>query len=196
MKPLFNKTRPLSWTAISSFQYNPEQWYKKYVLGEDLGTSREMKFGKIVGKKLETDLKYLPQIPRHSKMEHPFKVMFGKIPMTGYADTFCDKTNRKLAEYKTGKKPWTQKRVDEHGQIDMYCLMNLITNKIRPEDVEITLAWMPTQDNGDFSISFVEPIEKNIKIFRTKRTTTQILNFGAFINQIYKEMEKYAQEHE
>lgn len=197
MKKLtFDKTRPLSWSAISSFEYDPEQWYKKYVLKEEDPASKEMLFGSLIGKQLEKNSSFLPSIIRHSKMEHCFKVTFGKIPLVGYADSFCTITNRKLAEYKTGKKAWDQKRVDEHGQLTMYCLMNYITEKISPEEIDITLIWMPTQENGDFTISFVEPIEENIKIFKTKRTMQDILKFGARIKSTVKAMEEYAQNHE
>lgn len=189
--------RPMSWSQISSFEYDPEQWYRKYYLNEAPDTSKEMEFGKKIGKKLETDSRFLPMIPRHSKMEHPFQCKFGKIPagLIGYADTFCDQTCRKLSEYKTGKKAWTQSRVDDHGQIDMYLLMNYIINKVRADDVEITLVWMPTQDNGDFSISFVEPIGNYIKIFHTKRTMVDILQFGKRINSVYKQMKEYVKNH-
>ena len=196
MKPTFNKDRALSWSAISSFHYDPEQWYKKYVLLEPQEGSKEMDFGKEVGKKLETDPTFLPQIERLSKMEHPFNVVFNGIKMVGYADSFCDKTNRRLSEFKTGKKAWDQKRVDEHGQITLYCLMNYITTKVKPEEMDITLVWMPTQENGDFSISFVEPIEKNIKQFKTKRTMKDILMFATYINDTIKDMESYAQAHD
>lgn len=189
------KDKPLSWSAISSFMYDPEQWYKKYVLDQKQDQTVEMEFGKTIGKMLETDAKYLPQIPRHSKMEHQFKCKFGDIELVGYADTFCDKTFKKLSEFKTGKRAWDQKRVDTHGQIDMYLLMNWIMNKIKPEEVEISLVWMPTQDNGDFSISFVEPIEQNIKIFKTKRRMADVLRFGVMIKNIYKQMELYERRH-
>lgn len=190
MKIDFNK-RPLSWSALSSFEYSPEQWYSRYILKEKQDESKEMMFGKSIGKLLETDPTFLPQIQRHSKMEHPFNVVFSGIKLVGYADSFCDKTFRKLSEYKTGKKKWDQKRVDTHGQIDMYLLMNYITNKIDPFEVEVTLVWMPTQETGDFSISFIEPIKENIKAFNTKRTMSDILHFGQFINDSVTEMQKY-----
>lgn len=156
-----------------------------------------MTFGSLVGKRLETDPKFLPMIPRHSTMEFPFTCKFGKVTagLVGYADTFCDKTFKKLGEYKTGKKEWTQKRVDEHLQIDMYLLMNFIMHKIKPEDVEITLVWMPTMERNDFSIFFVPDVEKKIKIFKTKRTMIDILRFGEMINNIYSAMEDYARNH-
>lgn len=210
------KKRPLSWSAISSFEYDPEQWYQKYIVhgpcirGDEktgfcfiakmysfvcpvIAKSKEMDFGSLIGKKLETNPKFLPIVPRHNKMEHEFKCKFGKLELVGYSDSFCLITLKKLAEYKTGKKAWDQKRVDEHGQLTMYLLMHYLITKIKPEDMEeIMLVWMPTQDNGDFSISFIEPIEKNIKIFYTKRTMMDILQFGKRINSVVKQMEEYA----
>lgn len=190
------KARPLSWSSISSFNYNSEEWYLNYIMGIKQPPNKEMLFGSKIGKLLETDPTYLPQIPRHSKMEHLFNVMFGEIPLLGYADSFCDKSHKLLLEFKTGKKKWDQKRVDNHHQLTLYCLMNYITNKINPEDMDIRLVWMPTQENNDFSISFVEDIESNIKIFKTKRTMVDILKFGAEIMKTYKEMINYIESHE
>ena len=192
------KDRPLSWSAISTFEWNPEDWYQRYVLNIQSDKTAELEFGSVTGKRLETDKTYLTMIKRHSKMEHEFKCPFPpvKAGLIGYADSFCDKTFKKLNEYKTGKKPWDQKRADEHGQLTMYCLMNYVINKIKPENVEIELFWMPTKDNGDFSISFIEPIEKHIKSFKTKRTMMDIIQFGRRIINVYKQMEQYAQNHE
>ncbi len=195
LKDIINEKRPMSWSCISAWRYSKEDWYEKYIENKQQKTSAEMLWGSKIGKKLETDPTYLPQIPRHNKMEHPFSVVFGGIPLCGYADSFCTITKKKLLEFKTGVKAWDQKRADEHQQIDMYLLMNYITNKIKPEEVEVQLVWLPTkkESTGDFvdTISFVEPIEDNIKIFNTKRTMADILKFGNEIKKTYKEMEKY-----
>ena len=192
------KRRPVSWSQISSFEYDPEQWFKRYFLGEE-STSPELEFGKKVGKLLETDPTFLPQIKRQSKMEHEFKCEFKGMELIGYADSFCTITNKKMEEYKSGVKLWDQKRVDEHGQITQYALMHFVMTKIPPEELEITLWWMPTkrEESGDFKvkISFIEPIEKNIKMFHTKRTMRDVLIFGERINKTRKEMEKYAKTH-
>ena len=192
--------RDVSWSQVSSFEYSPEQWFKKYILDEEQFKSPEMEFGSLVGKKLETDPTFLPQIERHSKMEHEFKCKFGELKLIGYADSFCTITSKKLAEYKTGVKPWDKKRVDDHGQLTQYCLMHYLMTKTRPEDLEITLWWMPTKrsETGDFNvkIEFVEPIEQNIKIFKTKRSMKDILNFGVRINKVYAQMREYAENHE
>jgi hypothetical protein len=194
------KRRPFSWSQYSSWQWNKEEWFDKYILNKTQGSSPELDFGSWIGKKLERDPKFLPQITRHSKMEHPFKVNLCGIELIGYADSFCDKTNKKLKEFKTGVKEWNQKRVDEHGQLDMYLLMNYITNKIKPEDVEVQLIWMPTQrkESGTFEvvIDFVPDIENNIKIFNTKRTMVDILKFASYIKKTWKDMQVYAKKYD
>lgn len=194
-KPTLDKTRALSWSAISSFEYDKREWYDKYVLGKKQRETAEMKFGKIIGERLATDPTFLPEVPRLNTFEHPFNVVFDGIPLVGYADAFCMKSKKKLYEFKTGVKKWSQDRVDKHGQIDMYLLMHFITNRIPPEEVECLLVWLPTKRNEkgnfDVDISLVEPVVP--QIFKTKRTTADILRFGARIKKTYKEMLEYAE---
>jgi hypothetical protein len=191
-KPTFDRNRPLSWSAISSFEYDPEQWYRKYALGQEDAATKEMLFGSEVGKKLATDPSYLPHIKRYPIFEYELRFFFAGIPMIGFIDGWCPST-LDLGEYKTGKKPWTQKRADEHGQFDAYLLGLWTMHKIRPEDVRLHLHWMPTQDNGDFSISFID--EKDCRTFKTKRTMRNVLDFGMRINRVYREMDAYCKNH-
>ncbi len=192
LKPTFNKERPLSWSAISSFEFSKEQWYRKYVLGQEDPPSAEMLFGKFFAASCE-NRKPLAPVTLLSKMEHKFQVIFGGIPLIGYADTFDEVTKKRMGEYKTGKTVWTQKRVDEHGQLTLYCLMNFITEKIRPEDMEIFLESVQTKQEGDFSISLMEPVK--VYHFKTKRTMADILTFGTRIKKVVEEMENYAKKH-
>lgn len=198
-KPTFDKKRPLSWSAISSFEWDKEQWYKKYVKGEKERDTPELIFGKKVGERLASDPTYLPFVPRLSTFEFEFKTSWGKIPLIGYGDAFDEATNRALKEYKTGVKIWNQERADNHGQIDMYCLKNWKMHKVRPEEVDIELVWLPTKKtlkkDLSYTIDFVDDIEKNFKIFKTKRTMHQILKFGARIERVYKEMLLYCKNH-
>lgn len=191
----FNKERALSWSSISSFEWNPEEWFENYILGKKKAETPEMKFGKEFALSIENGTCTYPGLlsllPK--KKEHAFNVVFSKIPLIGYADAFCDETFTKLHEVKTGKKLWDQKRVNQHGQLDMYLLMNYVTNKIFPEEVEVFLHWCPTEDRGDFSIAFIEP--KKLYTFRTFRTTKDIVAFGARIKKTYADMQKYVANH-
>ncbi len=194
-KKLFDKSRKLSWSAISSFEYDPEQWYRKYVLGEEQKETPEMRFGKKLADELENGKCTISELVKKLpyKKEHEFSVMFGTINLVGFADDFDHRTFKVLNEVKTGKKAWDQKRVNGHRQFDMYLLMNYITNKIKPEEVKCSLHWIPTQDNGDFTISFVEPIQ--VHTFETKRTMHDILLFGQRIKNTFLAMEEYAKNH-
>ena len=199
--------RDFSWSQISSFEYSPEQWYRSYWLGEKDPPSEEMKFGSWVGKQLETNADFLPMIRRRPHMEYKFRVQYGKRWLVGYADSFCEDTPA-LEEYKTGVKAWDQKRVDDHGQIDMYLFMRYLATAQKPEDFEITLWWMPTtskrkfeKETGDLKITvgFVDNIEENIKSFSTKRTMNDLVGvdgIAARITRTWKEMEEYAMDHE
>lgn len=190
----FDKKRPLSWSAISSFEYDPEQWYRKYVLKQEDPANAPMLFGSMIGKKLETDPKFLPMIPRQNKMEFEFKCKFEKIPLIGFADSFCAKTYRFGEEYKTGMKAWDQKRADEHGQITLYTLMNFKLRGIAPENTVWRLHWMPTKETNDFQIEFLQGMKP--QSFTTYRTMSDVLQFGARIKRVYKEMEAYCEHHD
>jgi hypothetical protein len=194
------RARPISWSNLSSWEWDKKEWAKNYLEGIKNPTNAEMEFGSAIGKRLETDPTFLPMIPRHSKMEHPFNVSLAGIKLTGFADSFCTITNKKLLEFKTGVKKFDQKRVDEMGQLTMYTLMHYITTKVKPEDLDIQLIWMPTKktEGGDFNnkIEFVDDIENNIKIFKTKRTMVQILKFAQYIQETYKAMEEFALNYE
>lgn len=192
-KPTFDRKRPLSWSAISSFEYDPEQWYRKYALGQEDGATKEMLFGSEIGRRLASDPTFMPQVPRGEVFEYELRFMFGDIPMVGYIDSWSEKTQFILDEYKTGKKAWTKKRADEHGQFDTYTLGMWVLRKIRPEDIKLRLHWLPTQENGDFSISFIDP--KDCKTFQTSRSMSDILRFGMRINEIYKKMDEYCKNH-
>ncbi len=179
---------PFSWSQLSSFEYSPEEWYSRYVLKHRSPESAPMRFGKEVGEKLATDSTYLPQVPRLKEFEHRLEAVFDGIPLVGYIDSYAPHTA--LLEYKTGKPKWTQQRADSHGQIDMYLLMIYIKYAVKPEDILTKLIWLPTQENGDFSVSLVD--DTKCYIFETNRTTLDIIRFGERIHTRINEMESYA----
>ncbi len=213
----FDKKRPVSWSFKSSFDYDPEQWWEKYVLhgkctkefctianGVNLlcpvvKTIPEMLFGKDFADSIEDGTCKVKSLMKvlQKKKEYPFRCFLGKIELIGFGDAFCEETFKKLDEVKTGVKEWTQKRADEHRQIDMYLLQNWIMHKIRPEDVENTLHWVPTErsEDGRFrvTIKFKEPIK--VHSFKTKRTMADILKFAADIENTLVKMEEYCKNH-
>lgn len=172
---------------MSSWEYSPEQWYDTYILGKHQ-TSKELTFGSIVDKKLQEDPTFLPQVPRYPVLQHTMKTKLGKIPLIGVADSY-DPTIPALADFKTGKKPWDQKRADSTGQLSFYALLLYLIDGIRPDDIELYIHWLPTKEDGDFTISFID--DKDVRSFKTRRTMLQVLEFGIDIKKTIKEMEQY-----
>lgn len=189
----FLKKRPLSWSAISSFEYDPEQWYDRYIRAIVEEPSEEMKFGKLIGERLASDAAFLPHVPRYKEFEYELRQALGKIPMIGFIDSYEPHrftSGPAVYEYKTGVKPWDQKRADEHGQISMYLLMLYLQHKLKPEDVKCHVLWMPTMKTGDFKIQFAD--ENDVRIFETRRSMVDILAFGQRIKQTVRAMELFA----
>lgn len=191
MKPTFNKERPISWSSISSFEWNKEQWYQSYILGKRT-SSPEMEFGSMIDKKIQNDPLFMPALPRYPLMQHKLTGAFSKIPLVGLPDGLCLDTFQ-LADYKTGKKPWDQKRADETGQLTMYLLLIYLSLKIKPEEFTCFIHWLPTQDSGKFEISLVG---EEVKTFETKRTMKEILVFGSRIIKTVNAMEAYVDNYE
>ncbi len=180
--------RPYSWSQHSSFLYNPNEWYERYILDQKAPATKEMLFGTEIGLKLASDASFLPQVPRYPIFEHPLRATLNSIDLVGYMDTYDPQKNA-FREYKTGKRPWTRERVDTHGQLTMYALLLYLSMKLHPKNLVIHLDWLPTKENGDFSISLIDP--KAIQSFSTSRTLADILRFGTEIMETRKQMEEF-----
>jgi len=133
------KARPYSWSQHSQYRdYSPEDWYQSYVLGIKKPSNRRMDFGSAVGKRIESDPTYIPQLPR-GHMEYGINVKMGKIELTGFMDSYKVE-ERHIHEFKTSSPSgWDQDKVDDHDQLTMYCLLLMLKENIKPEDVKITL---------------------------------------------------------
>ena len=191
-------SRDFSWSQMSSYIWSPEQWYKSYILGERQ-ESEELSFGKMIDERIQNDPLFIPKLPRYEKMQHRMKVVFNGKTLVGVPDGINFTTKPKvLADYKTGRNIWTSKKAKETGQLKFYLLLIYTTEKIKPEEFDCYIHWLPTQlcESGDFTrtISLVD--ENNFKSFKVKHTLADILRFAGEINDIYKQMELFIENHE
>ncbi len=185
--------RPLSWSSISSWEYNKEKWATKYLDNVVEPPNKAMAFGKIVGEKLASDPKFLPKVPRLPIYEHGINYTFAGIPLVGFLDGYDpDPKAPKMVEYKTSgnDKRWLQATAESHGQLDMYAMLLFMSEKIKPESLSIQLVYIPVTEEGNFELSLSKA---PIKIFKVKKTMEDILTFAAYLKKTYAEMESYAQ---
>lgn len=194
MQYQITEDRPLSWSAISSFEWSAEQWYDNYILGIKT-TSPELEFGSMVDKRLQVDPEYLPNVPRYPHMQHKMRSKWHDIPIIGVPDGLDFETTPKvLSDYKTGKNPWTQKKADQTGQLTMYTMLLYLTDGIKPEEWDCKILWLPTAYTPDFKIDFRNPTDPELITFNTKRTMLDMLKFGQRIKDTYALMQRYVEQ--
>lgn len=188
---------PLNWSSISSFEYNRERWFRNFILGEK-SSSEEMSFGTMIDKKIQVDPTFMPNLPRYELMQHKMTVMFNGIQLMGTPDGINLKKNKQLADYKTGRLKWDRKRAQDHGQLVMYLLLLYITEKVKPEEFDCFIHWLPTklEENGNFERKITLISETEFKTFKVKHTMQDLLAFGLRIKKTYAEMELYVQNHD
>ena len=183
------KKRKVSWSQIASWEYDKEQWFSKYVLGEAQDSNAQMEFGKVIGERLASDPSFLPEVLRYKVFEKEFNAKLSDFIITGYLDSYCPYTHN-FYEYKSSSNPnkWNQRSVKLHGQLLFYCGLIFLNHKIIPK--KISLFYIPVRMNGEFKME----LNKGSKIqsFPVEYTTIEVLKFLNYIKKTRKEMLKYA----
>lgn len=132
----------LSYSAISCFMQSREEFRKRYYENRPMFITPELTFGKKIGEMLENDDESLRHILRYDTAEQKLEFDVDGISILGYIDTF-DSERKKVGEYKTGKVPWTQGRVNKHLQLDIYSLgVETVFGNV---DDECVLVWLETE---------------------------------------------------
>lgn len=188
-KKRFTK-RPLSYSQLSSFEWDKDQWYNNYILGIREPANPAMAWGSVVGDSIGTPDTLVPTLVPPGVKEYEMRAVIDDVPIIGFADHFCINTLW-LHENKTSDNPkrWDQKKVNQHGQLSMYALMLFLREKIKPEDIQMQLNFIPVLRGGDMLYRMPEP---PIFIpFITSRSTLDILHYAQSIRDTLVEMEAY-----
>lgn len=186
----------LSWSSIHSFtEYDKDLWYESYVLGNRTPPNKAMTIGIEVGERITQDPTFLPTIERPDIFEYDFDgiVDFDGIALRGHVDGYFYKDSIGQDEYKTSlnKNRWTQRLVDFHGQITMYCLLRWLKFKIPPDSLRLRLYAIPITEHPDFSYTAGEP-----QCFHTTRTMLDLVRFGKFIKDTHAQMQLFVKQKE
>ena len=153
----------LSWSAINCWMTNPERFRKEYFENSEKLDTKYLRFGKGVAKLIEegkhTEL--LPGLVVYDSPEYELRCTIFDVPMLGYLDSY-DSVNNVFLEYKTGKNPWDQRKVQKHDQLTLYATMlKHITGKM-PEYCD--LIWIETKEGPVEVNDFWRDNEKEINV--------------------------------
>lgn len=165
----------LSYSAMSSFlDYRPD-FRARYYENKEMFITPELTFGKKIGEMLEHGHESLAHISHGDVAEKELKFEVDGIPVLGYIDSFRSEDSF-IYEFKTGKTPWTQGRVDKHFQLDVYSLgVEILEGKVNDECM---LVWMETQrvereHNGRATHASAYDIEFTGKVREFNRVITK-----------------------
>lgn len=132
----------LSYSAISLWLQSKDRFRSQYYEGKPFHPTPELTFGKKIAELLEHNDESTQHVPRYNVSEQEITTTIEGVPVLGFIDSF-DPERCAFYEFKTGKQPWTQKRVQEHLQLDIYSLcIQQIFGKV--DDV-CHLIWMQTE---------------------------------------------------
>lgn len=196
----------LSWSQMNTLENSERRYVGIYLGNETVPINRGMAFGRTVAESLDEDkptedpvldlvLARIPNIgPTEFAIGDPHgtdPVMLNGVPLFMRLDRFNMRTKRQAHEYKTGIGKWTQKMVDESGQITFYFSGIFAKYGIRPEDIDFSLFYIPTRYDGQGRIECVGDIVE----FKTKRTMVDIMAMSARQKKAWKRIQELSIEH-
>jgi hypothetical protein len=185
------KTRALSHSQLASFEYDPEQWYQSYWLGNRQPATAEMEAGSRIGDLIGTPDSPVPELQPPGVKEYGYKKLaWNGFYLTGYMDHYCPDT-RFLSENKTSKNKsrWTKGKAQKHDQFSMYCLLLNIDHGIKPEDIQMVLNFIPLRLVG-VTLDVYDP--PTYKQFLVTRTQEDIERYKMYIMETIEKMAEYA----
>jgi len=190
----------ISWSQYYLWNTSKKQFYKKYGLNEKSLSNKQFQKGKEFSHYKETG-EILPTVKNPDMlmivseavdeleiMEHKLEVMIDKYNLLAYIDSGMDDCSE-FFEYKTGKIPWTQDRVNVYEQLDFYALCYYI--KSNQEVIPACkLYWIETEEEDDGSLVFTG----NVEVFERVFTKEEIVLMMSKIISTVKEIDEWQYE--
>ena len=190
MEKLYLPKGYLSWSQMTIWKQNKKRYISEYFeKGKRLDT-RELRFGKFIAEMIESGehKTLLPHLEVYELSESEHRVVVNGVPTLSYLDSERPSLNV-FKEFKTGKNPWTQAKVEKHGQLVFYATVLAEVRGSIPEYCE--LDWIETEDIvGD---DFWSQVDKKIQV------TGRIVSFRKYftpeeIEEMRQDIRKTAEE--
>lgn len=193
----------MSWSQFSLWKSSKREYWKRYGLGEDRSANKYFTKGRELSNALEYDddgessndellSVVLENIPKLQHMEYKIECSLKNgEKILSYLDS-CSPYDFDFYEYKTGKIPWTQEKVNSHDQLLFYAL-GLYIQGGRSEVPACTLYWIETEDDPDKGLIFtgvVEPFSRQFTVEEIEDFEDVLINAIDEIDAFeYKELE-------
>lgn len=143
----------ISWSQVDLVERDPMEYIRSYIEHSVRYESPEMMFGKRFAEAMEqgeceedpvVDFLVKHAVPKFELVEYEIKdVAYKGIPLLGRMDSISPDLMR-FRDTKTGKEPWTQGKVDSHGQFAYYALLIFLKTGKLPE--ECWVDWVGTKN--------------------------------------------------
>lgn len=191
----------LSWSQMEIWTKNPERYKREYFENAKKLDTKYLQFGKGIAKSIE-DGSYkeiLPDLVVYKFPEYKIEAEIQGVPVLSYVDSYYDESELNphvFREYKTGKHPWTQAKVQKHGQLLFYAVGLRAKIGTMPEYCD--LDWIETAESSD-SDDFWSQADKKLELtgkmqtFRRyfderelERMEAEIVKVATEISEAYK----------
>lgn len=184
----------LSWSQLQLWNSNKDRYIREYFAGGKRLDTKYLRFGKGIAQMIE-DGNYkdvLPDLIVYDKPEFKIETEINGVPILSFIDSY-DPTFHVFREYKTGKHPWTQAKVQKHGQLVFYAVaLKRITGLV---PWECHLDWIETKDTvresgGLWKDEKVLSLTGKIKSFRRVFSEVEIRRMEDLIEKTAKEIDE------
>lgn len=162
----------LSWSQMDIWEHNPERYKREYFENAKKLDTRFLQFGKGIAqtveelcelqtklgskklalkelvktKKLDYDTEsVLRELETDGISEYKIECEIEGVPILSYVDKYRDWENE-FREYKSGKHPWDQAKVQKHGQLLFYAVG--LRKKIGKMPDGCWLDWIETAESS------------------------------------------------
>lgn len=192
-KKIILPKRHLSWSQFDKWKRNPKQYMAEYFENGKKLDTKYLRFGKGIAKMIE-DGSYkelIPDLHVYDKPEFQVNVTYEGVNLLSYIDSY-DETLNVFDEYKTGKNPWDQAKVQKHGQLLFYATALSILKGDMPFFCD--LYWIETSDEPADPDDFWAQAEKKLAVtgkivpFRRNFDEREIVRMKAEIVKVASEI--------
>lgn len=153
----------LSWSQLSCWLQNPARFRKEYFEAGTKLDTKYLRFGKGIAELIETGKhkELLPDLIVYDKPEFEIRTEVFGVPILSYLDSY-DSVNNVFLEFKTGKLPWTQSKVQKHDQLTFYAVA--LKHSLGNIPKYCDLVWIQTKDGGMEIEDFWRSNEKQVNV--------------------------------